>query len=87
MVMTGAIKCAFFGHMDYCIISFRTEAEIIFQWSRFLFVDGELQSSNQYSDEYLPYLNFQQTRTTEISYVLQKVRRWTNVTEMSKMLH
>ena len=85
--MTGAIKCAFFGHMDYCIISFRTEAEIIFQWSRFLFVDGELQSSNQYSDEYLPYLNFQQTRTTEISYVLQKVRRWTNVTEMSKMLH
>ena len=85
--MTGAIKCAFFGHMDYCIISFRTEAEIIFQWSRFLFVDGELQSSNQYSDEYLPYLNFQQTMTTEISYVLQKVRRWTNVTEMSKMLH
>ena len=45
MVMTGAIKCAFFGHMDYCIISFRTEAEIIFQWSRFLFVDGGLQSS------------------------------------------
>ena len=85
--MTGAIKCAFFGHMDYCIISFRTEAEIIFQWSRFLFVDGELQSSNQYSDEYRPYLNFQQTMTTEISYVLQKVRRWTNVTEMSKMLH